>query len=215
MKRCIYVFLILVFILSLSACSCKIDWSNFDLTKRNFGLVSESEEVSSSTDVVTDTPQSNDDVVYSDEILNYTVPENESIVYGSWAVVSPEEFRSMAQEKLLEIARLNADLSGMKDDLSAYSTVIRITSDESFSKTLNNIRAWSYGAANYPSEGLSADDLKILEALVTIGTDSSEFGARLPSLIITKNNDTIGTYENLILSQIVALDSEINSSNSK
>ncbi len=208
MKRYISLFFVLVFILSLSACSCKIDWSNFDLTKRNFGLTEETTATASSTDTEIDTEDSSEKVVFSDDVINYTVPENTSVVYNPWTVVPPEEFRGMANSKLLEIARLNAELSGQKEALAAYPTVLRMTSDPDFSKTLNNIRAWTFGARNYPSEGLSEEDLIILDSLIAIGTDSSEFGARFPALVITNNSENIGKYEDLIISQIVALDSE-------
>ncbi len=209
MKRFISLLLVLVFILSLSACSCDIDWSNFDLTKKNFGLTEETADTASDSDISADISVIPDHSVNTDDIANYTVPENPSVVYNCWAVVPSGDFSAMANEKLLEIAALNAELSAMKDSLSSFSTVDLISADTGFSKVLNNIRAWSFGARNYPTDGLSDNDLLILEALVTIGVDSSEFGARFPALIITEDTETIGTYEDMIISNIVALSADI------
>lgn len=209
MKRFLSLILVFVFILSLSACSCNVDWSNFDLSKRNFGLTEDASDAASSSDTAEDTTAAPDQSDIPDDIANYTAPENPSVVYNCWNVVPSEEFSDMANEKLLEIAALTADLSAMKADLASYSTVEFITADTAFSKTLNNIRAWSFGAKNYPSDGLSDDELVILEALITIGVDSSEFSSRLPALIITEDTETIGRYEDLIISNIVALSADI------
>lgn len=209
MKRFISLFLVLTFVFSLSACSCNIDWSNFDLTKRNFGLTEEESTAASESDIAADTAAPSATAAYSDDIINYTVPENSNVVYNEWAVASAEDFDGMAKDRLLEIAELMSELTAMKASLSEYPTVNRIADDESFSRALNNIRAWCYGAKNYPSEGLSDSQLEILSALVTVGTDLSEYGAKLPALLITDNSDSIGDYENLIISQIVVLDSVI------
>lgn len=208
MKRLISLFLVIIFILSLSACSCNVDWSNFDLTKHNFGLTEEKGTVTSESDTA-DTAAPSAGTAYSDDIINYTVPENSNVVYNEWAVVSAEDFDGMAESKLLELAALMSELTALKAQLADYPTVNRIAEDESFSRVLNNIRAWCYGANNYPSEGLSDSQLNVLSALITIGTDTAEYGAKLPSLIITENTDSIEAYENLIISQIVELDSSL------
>ncbi len=210
MKRLFLLCLILILIFSLSACSCEIDWSKFDLTKYNFGLTdSKIDQISSSDNASDESAQHEDDPVFSEASLNYIVPEKSGIIYNPWAVVSPEDFRDMAEDKLMEIADLTADMNALKKELLDYTSVYRLSSNEKFSKTLNNIRAWSYGARNYPSDGLSDEDLAILDLFIILGTDSSEYGARFPSLLITGNHDMIGTYENLIISQIVNLDTLI------
>lgn len=212
MKRFISLFLVLLLILSLSACSCNIDWSKFDLTKHNFGLTEDKNSAVSDADFV-----SNDSLVtddnnenFSEAVLNYTVPEKSGVIYEQWNVVDPENFDAMAEEKLLDCARLISELTSMKTKLSEYSSVYRLAADENFVRILNGIRAWSYGARNYPTEGLSQNDIAILEAFVTLGMDLSEYGARFPSLIVTNDAETIASYEDLIISQTVRIDELIN-----
>ncbi len=208
MKRILSICLVLILALSLSACSCNIDWSNFDLTKKNFGLTNEEKESSDTEEIIVSSSASDSTVVFSDEIINYIVPENSSVVYSQWEVASSEDFSSMANDKLLEIADLTAQLVAVKSELSEYSTVSGMASNENFSKILNNIRAWSFGARNYPADELSAEDAELLEKMIILGVDASEYGAKLPSLVITDNTETAGEYENLIISQIVALSSD-------
>ncbi len=210
MKRLISLCLTFVLVLSLSACSCEIDWSKFDLTKPNFGLTEEkTTSDSDTTEVVSGDPVKNS--VFSEETINYVVPENNSVVYNTWNTVSSDEFRDMAKTKLMEIADLVSDLSALKNELSDYSSVERLASDEKFSKLLNNIRAWSYGARTYSFDGLADQDVSILESFIILGTDTSEFGARFPALIITEDTKTIGAYEDLIISRIVELNDLISS----
>lgn len=203
MKRLLSISLVFFLMLCLSACD--INWSNFDLTKHNFGLTDDSSDTQSSSDAISVSDTAEADIA-SEEILNYTVPENENVVYTSWEVVYSEDFRSMAQDKLLEMANLMSSLSALKANLSEYSAVNAIAADSDFSKLLNNIRAWSYGAKNYPTDNLSDKDRDILDKLILIGVDTAEYGAKLPALLVTYNTEMIGSYEELIISQIVALD---------
>ncbi len=213
MKRFISLFLALLLIFSLSGCSCNIDWSNFDLTKHNFGLTEDKESTISGTDTVSDGSLFTDNTSenYSEATLNYVVPEKDGVIYEQWAVVSPDDFRSMAEEKLLDCAKLISELTAMKTKLSDYSSVYRLAADEEFLRTLNRIRAWSCSAINYPADGLSQNDIAILEAFITLGIDLSEYGARFPALIVTNNTETIGSFENLIISQTVHISELIGS----
>ncbi len=207
MKRFISLCLVFLLIFSLSGCSCDIDWSKFDLTKHNFGLTEDKNSSSSDADIVSDGNADTAELPeYSEAVLNYIVPEKNGVVYDQWSVVASEDFRSLAEGRLMDAAKLISELSALKTELSDYSSVYRLAADEKFSRTLNNIRAWTYGAKNYPTEDLSEQDKILLETFVVLGTDLSEYGARFPSLLVTRDTETMGSYEDLIISQAVALD---------
>lgn len=201
MKKHITLVLVAVLLVMPILSGCDADISNFDITKPNFGLFSPSDmQPESESDLQSPA------VSYSD----YVVPEASGVSYSGWtAVVSSKYAKETAQPKLLEMAELVMNITATAQTLAQTAkedesiTPESLAADTVYARQLNSIRAWSYGAQNYPAENIPSKQQDVHNALVALGATAQDYAARIPAIACTGDTVRADEYSNALTQQIL------------
>lgn len=167
------------------------------------------DENTARTSGITDTLASSSDILSVSETdidySGYVIPAEEGLEYSPWEACEGSYVR-FAEEKLLDMAGKVSSLCMYEETLKVYRTPEAMLENAGFRRLVNDLRAWSFGAASYPSETLgSENEREICRTLSELGQECADFAEHLPSFVLCQNEEAMAECENTVLGMIAQL----------